>query len=112
MKPGMVIAVSPRLNESGPLTVQRITMNDASVTADESSPSARLSVPDVKLRRSSAVLKLKPVVDVLVEPGAQVSAGEPGAPAHLQHLRQVQLVDCHDDVDAGEAAEVEQQILE
>jgi hypothetical protein len=49
-----------------------------------------------------------PIVVVLAEPIAGVLARQPGSPADLQHLPEVEPIDGDDDVDRGQDAEAQQ----
>ena len=56
--------------------------------------------------------QLQLVKSMVVQPALQVLAGHPGAPAHLQQLRQVELVDRHDDAGEGQQGETAQLLPE
>jgi hypothetical protein len=52
--------------------------------------------------------KLHPIVGALRQPTLQVALGEPAAPANLEHLVEVDLVDRKDNVKTGEPGESNQ----
>ena len=56
-----------------------------------------------------AVFEAQPVVVAPFEPFCGVAVGEPAPPADLQHLAQVDLVDGHDDEQAGQDGEPAEQ---